>query len=151
MHRNKQQLARLRENQCAHHHVIQQHRSRPPNMKKVLYYFVMICFYNEIDSVIINRFLLFSFTEEESDEEVVVPKINDNIPRKPIIPTLTPTKNGHANPAATHRPKPASPSHHTTPIQTTTFRTTTTTNSPHNIIQAAHPQDNEIAGSVNIR
>lgn len=88
-------------------------------------------------------------------EEEVVPTMNDNIiPRRPVIPTLTPSKNvEHANPSATHRPKTASSStsHKTTPIQMTTHRTTSTTNSAHNIIQAAHPQDNEIAGSVNIR
>lgn len=95
---------------------------------------------------------MFSPFTEESEDEEVIPTMNDNIiPRRPIVPALTPTKNGHANPSATHRPKTASPSHSTTPIQTTTGRTTSTTNNAHNIIQAAHPQDNEIAGSVNIR
>ncbi|XP_031628163.1 uncharacterized protein LOC116343966 [Contarinia nasturtii] len=90
--------------------------------------------------------------EEDVSEEEIVPTMNDNIiPRKPIVPALTPTKNGHAIPAATHRPKTAPPSLNTNPIPTTTGRTTTTTNNAHNIIQAAHPQDNEIAGSVNIR
>lgn len=98
-------------------------------------------------------FTIFSFFTEESEEEIV-PTMNDNIiPRRPVIPALTPTKNGHANPAtATYRPKTAPPSYSSTPIQTTTTgRTTSTTNNAHNIIQAAHPQDNEIAGSVNIR
>lgn len=95
----------------------------------------------------------FSISTEETEEEEIVPTMNDNIiPRRPVVPVLTPTnKNGHANPSATHRPKTAPPSHSTTPIQTTTGRTTSTTNNAHNIIQAAHPQDNEIAGSVNIR
>lgn len=78
--------------------------------------------------------------------------MNDNIiPRRPSVPSITPNKNGHANPTATYRPKAASPSHSVPTQTTTTGRTTSTTNSAHNIIQAAHPQDNEIAGSVNIK
>lgn len=76
--------------------------------------------------------------------------MNDNIvPRRPIVPAITPTNNGHANNAApgTSRPKPVSPSQYTT----TTVRATPSTTNPHNVILAAHPQDNEIAGSVNIR
>lgn len=91
-------------------------------------------------------------TEESEEEEEVVPTMNENIiPRRPVVPILAPNKNGHAVPSATHRPKTVPPSYATTPIQTTTGRTTSTTNNAHNIIQAAHPQDNEIAGSVNIR
>lgn len=96
---------------------------------------------------------IFIFNLIFSDEsEEVVPTMNDNIiPRRPIVPAITPnSKNGHANPSATYKPKTAAPSHNT-PAQTTTGRTTSTTNSAHNIIQAAHPQDNEIAGSVNIK
>lgn len=81
--------------------------------------------------------------------------MNENIiPRRPIVPSIAPGKNGHANPSATYKPKTAAPSHiptQTTTGRTTTGRTTPTTNSAHNIIQAAHPQDNEIAGSVNIK
>lgn len=89
-------------------------------------------------------------------EEEVVPTMNDNIiPRRPIVPSITPNKNGHANPTATLRPTliKSGPPHntHTATMQTTTTRTTSTTHNAHNIIQAAHPQDNEIAGSVNIR
>lgn len=79
--------------------------------------------------------------------------MSDNIlPRRPVIPALTPTKNGHANNAGTTttttiRQRPSTPSVHTT----TTVKTTPTTSNPHNVILAAHPQDNEIAGSVNIR
>lgn len=95
------------------------------------------------------------FKLAEVSEEGVLPTMNDNIiPRRPIVPSITPNKNGHANPTATLRPtvyKTGSPSQHTPSIQTTTGRTTSTTNNAHNIIQAAHPQDNEIAGSVNIR
>lgn len=97
--------------------------------------------------------MTFADVSEEEEEEEIVPTMNDNIiPRRPVVPALAPNKNGHAVPSATYRPKTASPSHITTPIQTTTRQTTTsTTNNAHNIIQAAHPQDNEIAGSVNIR
>lgn len=78
-----------------------------------------------------------------------MPTMNDNlIPRRPIVPTISHTKNGHANPTATLKTTiktgPGA-------VQTTTGRTTSTTSNAHNIIQAAHPQDNEIAGSVNIR
>lgn len=82
----------------------------------------------------------------------MVPTLSDNIlPRRPIVPVVTPNKNGHANnaPQGTTRPKLVSPvSIQTT---TTTLRTTTSTSNPHNVILAAHPQDNEIAGSVNHR
>lgn len=73
------------------------------------------------------------------------------IPRRPIVPVVAPNKNGHANngPQGTTRPKPVAPvSIQTT---TTTLRTTTSTSNPNNVILAAHPQDNEIAGSVNHR
>lgn len=79
-----------------------------------------------------------------------MPTMHDNIiPKKPIIPVNPTAKNGHANnsPSATYRPKLASPSYHSS----TTVRSTSTTTNPHNVILAAHPQDNEIAGSVNIR
>lgn len=36
-------------------------------------------------------------------------------------------------------------------LSTNKYETTTKGNSLHNVIQSAHPQDNEIAGSVNIR
>lgn len=89
----------------------------------------------------------------EESEEVVMPTMSDNIvPRRPIVPVVTPNKNGHANngPQGTIKPKPISPvSIQTT--TTTTLRTTTSTSNPHNVILAAHPQDNEIAGSVNHR
>lgn len=76
--------------------------------------------------------------------------MKDNIiPRRPIVPTGTQTKNGHANPIATLRPTLVKTT--SGAVQTTTGRTTSTTSNAHNIIQAAHPQDNEIAGSVNIR
>lgn len=76
------------------------------------------------------------------------------IPRRPIVPVLTPNQNGHANNGSqgTPRPKPVTP---VSPVSiqtsTTTLRTTTTTSNTHNVILAAHPQDNEIAGSVNHR
>lgn len=86
----------------------------------------------------------------ETSEEEVVPTMNDNIiSRRPILPTVPHTKNGHANPTATLRPTQIKTGLGT--VQTTTGRTTSTTSNAHNIIQAAHPQDNEIAGSVNIR
>lgn len=94
------------------------------------------------------------FKLAEVSEEEVVPTMNENIiPRRPIVPSITPNKNGHANPTATVRPTiiKTGPPQHTPTIQSTTTRTTSTTNNAHNIIQAAHPQDNEIAGSVNIR
>lgn len=88
--------------------------------------------------------LIFEHPTEVSDEDLT-PTI---IPRRPLVPTVPHTKNGHANPTQIR----------TTQLKTglgvglsTTGRTTTTTSHAHNIIQAAHPQDNEIAGSVNIR
>lgn len=97
-------------------------------------------------------YLIESGSTLEDSEEAVVPTMSDTIiPRRPIVPLVTPNKNGHANngPQGTSRPKPVSP----VPIQTTTTtqRTTTSTSNPHNVILAAHPQDNEIAGSVNHR
>lgn len=86
----------------------------------------------------------------EESEEAVIPTMNDNIlPRRPVVPALTPTKNIHNNAQpGTIRPKPVSPSIQTT---TTVRSTSSSTTNPHNVILAAHPQDNEIAGSVNIR
>lgn len=70
-----------------------------------------------------------------------MPTTHDNIISK--RPTIHPNKNGHANnsPPITYRPKTVAPS----------YESSTTSEKPQNIILAAHPQDNEIAGSVNIR
>lgn len=57
--------------------------------------------------------------------------------------------NGHANPTNI---QPSNGPTRVRPLETTaSVPTTTTTKNPLNVIAAAHPQDNEIAGSVNIR
>lgn len=63
-------------------------------------------------------------------------------PKKTIKPVVIAPKNGHANNA------PSPPSLKVRPLSPTYE---TTTKNAQNVILAAHPQDNEIAGSVNIR
>lgn len=96
------------------------------------------------------------FIKIEESEEVVVPTLSDNlVPRRPLVPAVTSSNiNGHANNSPpVQRPKTVAPIHNTPSIPTTTAGKTNapTTVNPHNVILSAHPQDNEIAGSVNIR
>lgn len=60
-----------------------------------------------------------------------------------------PPKNGHAVPPPT-RVRPLEPSTYQ-PSPTSHAPSSSTTKNPLTVIAAAHPQDNEIAGSVNIR
>lgn len=71
-------------------------------------------------------------------------------PKRTIRPQVIglPPKNGHAVPPSTRvRPLDAS----TYQPTTSSVVPTSTTKNPLTVIAAAHPQDNEIAGSVNIR
>lgn len=78
-----------------------------------------------------------------TDEQVIIPgTVREEFPPKPKVKPFTPALNGHAN----NSPPPLLK---VRPLTSTT--TTATTKNPQNIILAAHPQDNEIASSVNIR
>lgn len=83
------------------------------------------------------------------------------LPRRPSRPSTLPPKNGHAN---NYTPGSVSVVPEITPPPSTppkviplhpngdnNFYNTPTTKDPLAIINAAHPQDNQIAGSVNIR
>lgn len=72
---------------------------------------------------------------DESEEDISLPgQVREEFPpRKTIRPVVLIPKNNQP------------------PSATTTQATTTSVKSTQNIIQSAHPQDNEIAGSVNIR
>lgn len=71
------------------------------------------------------------------------------LPRRPSRPSTVPPKNGHANnytPGTSVIPEITPP-----PTQPPRVIPLATTKDPLSIINAAHPQDNQIAGSVNIR
>lgn len=72
------------------------------------------------------------------------------LPRRPIRPSTLSPKNGHAN---NYTPGPSVVSDITPPAtaQPPKVIPLATTKDPLSIINAAHPQDNQIAGSVNIR
>lgn len=102
---------------------------------------------------------------DDSDVNDVIPgNVREEVPilpRRPSRPsTIAPVKNGHANnytpgssvvPSITP-PTPVPPK--VIPLQPNydnNYYNTPTTKDPLSIINAAHPQDNQIAGSVNIR
>lgn len=72
--------------------------------------------------------------------QVTIPK--NNVPSSP--PKVKPLNNYDTTSTSTSTRR-------TTPTTTTTTTTTTTPRNTQNIILSAHPQDNEIAGSVNIK
>lgn len=82
---------------------------------------------------------------EDGGKDIVVATTSDNTIIK--RPNTHLVKNGHANnsPSITVRPKTVQPLYESS----TTVKKTS--EKPQNVILAAHPQDNEIAGSVNIR
>lgn len=103
---------------------------------------------------------------DEEDERYTSTMREEIVPRRPSKPnpTIVGNKNGHANnaPPPTVKVIPLTPKlDSTTRVSTTSTATSTTSSTtkkqvpstvnPHNVILAAHPQDNEIAGSVNIK
>lgn len=87
----------------------------------------------------------FIAVAEDGEKDIVGPTTYDNnISKRPNTHSI---KNGHANnsPSITNRPKTVQP------LYESSTPTKTTSEKPQNVILAAHPQDNEIAGSVNIR
>ncbi|CAO1398676.1 unnamed protein product [Diamesa serratosioi] len=76
--------------------------------------------------------------EDSNDTDILPGQVREEFPpRKSIRPVVSIPKNNFQQPTTTQIP--------------TTLRTTTTTKDTHAVIHTAHPQDNEIAGDVNIR
>lgn len=98
-------------------------------------------------------YILFQNLLDE-DEEVTIPgTVREEFPPKRVtVKPYTPVLNGHASNTNPLPPLivPQTPILKVKPLPPSTT-TTTTTKNPQNVILAAHPQDNEIAGSVNIR
>lgn len=107
--------------------------------------------------------------DESEINEIVIPgnvrEEKPSLPRRPSRPSTIPPKNGHANnqtpisvtvvpvsSSSWQPPTPAPPKviplH---PSFNNNYHKPPTTKDPQTIINAAHPQDNQIAGSVNIR
>lgn len=116
----------------------------------------------------INQFFILKYSE--SEESILPGTVREEFPpKKTIRPQVIPNNipknsNGHANnspsPVPPHgqqqvpvRVRPLTPAtYDRVPISAAApILTTTTTRNPISVIAAAHPQDNEIAGSVNIR
>lgn len=101
--------------------------------------------------------------DDNVNNEIVIPgNVREEVPILPRRPSTVSPKNGHANnytpggafvPEIT--PPPSVPPKviplHPNGDNNKNFYNTPTTKDPLSIINAAHPQDNQIAGSVNIR
>ena len=80
--------------------------------------------------------------------QVIIPK-NGHANNSPV---LTPNLNNQNQQPQPPRVRPLNPIYETAQSPSTSeLPTPTTTKNPQQVIIAAHPQDNEIAGSVNIR
>lgn len=82
----------------------------------------------------------YDVTDDDSEEVIIPGTVREEFPpRRPAVNVQTKNVQPNNSPSPPLKVRPLSPNYDTT------------TKNPQNVILAAHPQDNEIASSVNIR